>query len=482
MTKKQLCFILLIFIAFEIGYSFVKHLGQPLDGDMAWNVIPAADVKPIFDSPFGTAAILHHKTYANPNRFFCHWVYKSYLLAAPSVLQKFVSPIESVYLACALSKIVIQMVLILILSMIISKSRKIANVDFLLAATLIFPLFQINGYRGHMGIIDPSTTYTFFYALPCVVLLIYFMPLILPPQALKRRFYAWIIYLLWLPLACVVALSGPLNPGVVLIVALLLVTQSIQKAFKHGVHPVGVNKLLTVVRSMPQAYWMYVIPVSLLSLYSLYLGTYNSITIESQIPLSDMYQRIPEGIYYQFTQDLGFPVLFASITINMIVIKRCVPGVEGANIMNSLKWLGIFSLLYILLLPLGGYREYRHNILRYDTIMPITLGLFIVFGTSTLYLLKTRSRKLQYRYIPFVLLVLVIYSNADRFKDKNSCEKNALVQIATSQDAVVQLNSDCPVLTWESVIHPSDTELNAQLLHTWGITTRKKLYCNNPAK
>jgi hypothetical protein len=481
MTKKQLCFILLIFIAFEIGYAFEKHVRQPLDGDMAWNLVPASDVKPIFDSPLGTDAILQHKMYANPNRFFCHWVYKSYLLGAPPLLQKFVSPIESVYLACALSKIIIQVVLILILSMISSKSLNIVNNDVLLVTALIFPLVQINGYRGHMGIIDPSTTYTFFYALPCVVLLIYFMPLIFQ-QVIKKRPYSCVIYLLWLPLAGVVALSGPLNPGVVLIVTLLIFSHSIRTGYQHEKQPFWLNRLFGAIKAIPTKIWMYLIPVSLLSMYSLYLGTYNSITIESQIPLSTMYQRIPEGIYYQFTQDLGFPVLFATITINIILIKKFAYGIEGTKIINTLKWLGVFSLLYVLLLPLGGYREYRHNVLRYDTILPVTLGLLIVFGSSTLFLIKNLNRKRQYRYIPFLLFVLFVYSNADRVIDKNSCEKNALMQIAASTDSIVRLNSDCTVLTWDKVIRPSDTALNAQLLQLWGVTKQKKLYCNNPAE
>jgi hypothetical protein len=54
-------------------------------------------------------------------------------------------------------------------------SGSILKLDFLFAAILITPLFQTNGYRSYMGIIDPATTYTFFYALPTILILIYLL-------------------------------------------------------------------------------------------------------------------------------------------------------------------------------------------------------------------------------------------------------------------------------------------------------------------
>lgn len=99
-----------IILLADIGYSFLQHLAQPLDGDMAWNIVPANDVKPIFKSPFGLEAILKNKTYPNPNRFFCHWIFREYFLSAPLFLQKFVDPIDSIYLSCAISKTIIQVV------------------------------------------------------------------------------------------------------------------------------------------------------------------------------------------------------------------------------------------------------------------------------------------------------------------------------------------------------------------------------------
>ncbi|NJO91593.1 MAG: hypothetical protein HC831_23490 [Chloroflexia bacterium] len=105
----------------------------------------------------------------------------------------------------------------------------IFSFEFILAAVLIFPLFQTNGYCRHMGIIDPATTYVFFYALPVALLLLYFAPLFL------KIYYnynpEWMKYfkILWLPLALIVSLSGPLNPGVSLIIVTLISARIINK-------------------------------------------------------------------------------------------------------------------------------------------------------------------------------------------------------------------------------------------------------------
>jgi hypothetical protein len=192
-----------------------------------------------------------------------------------------------------------------------------------------------------------------------------------------------------------------------------------------------------------------------------------------------MYLKLPEGIYYQFTQKLGFPVLFLILALNSILIYKKFNTKEGKKILHVFKWIGIFSFCYILLLPLGGYREYRPFILRYDTIMPITLCLLFVFGSSTLFLLKNISKNQRFWYIPIILATLFIYTNSDGAKfDLNDCEKNALKEIANSPNDIIQINADCSILSWDKTIKPEDSELNAQLLTFWGITKHKKLYYN----
>ena len=155
---------------------------------------------------------------------------------------------------------------------------------------------------------------------------------------------------------------------------------------------------------------MRTLPIGIFSSYSLYLGKYNLHNSIYSASLVDLYLSLPTGIYYQFTQKLAFPVLFLILVINVLIISRMSKTSERKKILNAFKWIGLFSLIYILLLPLGGYRDYRPNILRYDTIMPITLSLFFVFGTTSLFILKNISRQKRYWYIPLMAVIIFIYS------------------------------------------------------------------------
>lgn len=477
MIKRLLYSFILLLLLADIGFSFIQYLNQPLDGDMAWNLIPSEDVKPILENPFGISTIINDQTYANPNRFFCHWMFREYLLNAPLILQKFSEPIDSVYLACAISKISIQILIILLLAITITGSVNLRKLNFMLAAVLVTPLFQTNGYRSYMGIIDPSTTYTFFYALPLLLLLIYFLPFILQYYHRQNSSFPLIMKILWIPLAFIVSLSGPLNPGIVLTVSMLLFLVIFTKGFNGTKQKGFIRKAMKSFQGIPPNYWFFLLPVSILSLYSLFLGTYNSITIATQIPLAEMYLKLPAGIYYQFTQKLGFPVLFSILALNATIIHKHYQTQGGQKILRILRWIGIFSLCYILLLPLGGYRIYRPFILRYDTIMPITLFLIFAFGASTIFLLNNFPGRHKRWYIPIIIGVLLIFTFSDEARyDLNQCERNALTEIQNSSDAIVVLDTDCSVVAWEKFDKPEDSELNAELLTLWGITERNKLY------
>ncbi|HTA62870.1 MAG TPA: hypothetical protein VK835_10460 [Bacteroidia bacterium] len=477
MIKRLLYSVLLLFILADTGYSFLQYLNQPLDGDIAWNTVPAEENKKVLNNPFGTDVILKHKTYPNPNRFFCHWMINRYFNVTPLVLQKFVQPIDSVYLSCAIAKTLIQLFLILLLAAAISGTSKLFKLDFIIAAALVTPLFQANGYRSYMGIIDPSPTYTFFYALPCVLLLLYFSPFIFQYYHGKKPATELLIKIGWIPLAIVVCLSGALNPGVVLIFSFLAFLSNFKKNFSKSTENGFIKKVRNSIIQIPKNYWFYLLPSCLFSFYSLYLGRYNSNNIN--ISLTELYSRLPEGIYYQFTQKLGFPILFIILTINAIIINRNFKTAEGKKILHLYKWVGLFALIYILLLPLGGYRDYRPNTVRYDTIMPITFSLMFLFGITTLFIFKSSSKNNKTWYIPLIIMVLFIFTNADKPQfDENKRERNALKEIVESKTKIVEVPDNCKVLSWGKMLKPEDSELNSQLLFIWRITDEKKLYYN----
>ncbi|MFH2142410.1 MAG: hypothetical protein ABIJ97_08315 [Bacteroidota bacterium] len=477
MYKKILYIALLILLTGDTVFSFLQHYSMSLDGDMASEIVPSEDMKPVFENPFGFRVFTDGISYPNPNRFFGQWTYKEYFTSVPIFLQKFVGPIDSIYLSCAIFKTIIQLLLIFLIALAITGRKNIFNLNFIIAAALITPLFQTYGYSGYMGIIDRSITYSFFYAFPITLLLLYFTPLIKQYYHKTDIKLPWYIKIFWIPFAFVICLSGPLNSGVILILSGLILfvnlKSSINLSEKNGI----ILKVFDSIKRVPGKYWFYLTPVCLISVYSLYIGRFNSFNFRDHVSIGELYSRLPEGIYYQFTQKLGFPVLFVVLIINSLLIHYKFRNTEGNKILYIFKWIGIFSLIYILLLPLGGYREYRPNILRYDTIMPITLCLVFVFGLSSLFLIKNLLIKSKMWYIPFIALILFVYTNSDKGNfSNNDCERKALQEISMSRDNVIILNSDCTVLSWKKITKPEDSDINAQLLNIWGVTKEKKLY------
>lgn len=469
MKGRIIYFLLLALLLADTAYSFVQHLNQPLDGDMAGGIVPAEDVKPVLQDPLGISVWTEGNAYPNPNRFFSHWVFKEYFTTAPLVLQNFTDPVDSIYLSSAIAKIIIQLVIISLLAFYISGTANFLKVEFVLSALLVAPFFQANGYRSYMGIIDPSPAYTFFYALPLALLLLYFAPFLAGIYHKQRVGLSWIIKLLWLPLALIVCLSGPLNPGIVLVLGAIFIPAKILDNYdelKHGNAPASVWKALIMSRSS----WFYLIPVGLFSMYSLYLGQFNSVSIEQQLPLAQLYSRLPEGMFNLLTQKIGFPLLVAALIINAIIIRTKYYTDKGRKILSAFKWIIVFALLYILLLPLGGARDYRPYVVRYDTFMPITLAMVFIFGTTTLFLLKTMAFRSRRWFIPLAASVLLVFTLADApGLDNNDCEKSALEMIAASKGSDIPAEYKCTVLSWNRIWDERDRELNTRLLKLWRV-------------
>ena len=169
--------------------------------------------------------------------------------------------------------------------------------------------------------------------------------------------------------------------------------------------------------------------------------------------------------------------MFTSVVINVILIKKTLPVDIKGKWLKMYKYLLAFMLMYLLLLPLGGYRDYRPNVLRYDTMMPVTLTCIMILTSSVILLLKYLKR--PYWYYGYVLGVLLIFAIADKpVPDDNLCEKEALYEIAQSEEEFVELHCDCTVMSWTKEFTFKDASMNSDLLVLWNITDEKKSFCN----
>jgi len=474
--KRTLYLLLLSLLVLDLGYSFLQYQATQIHGDIAGGVVPAKQVKPILENPFGLRLVFSKATekYPNPNRFFSHWAFYKYFRKAPIFLQKFVKPIESVYLANGLIKIITHIFLIFVLASLITR-EKVKSLKFLLVALMVSPLFQTNGYKK-MTIVNEAITYTFFYAIPFLVLVLFlaafYDEIVFNEKkmwSLRKSIFLW-------GLMVTIPFSGPLNTGIFLIIALLVFASYFSKISIQSL--TSLQKLRNEVPKLPKSLNLFFIPLIFLCLYSLYLSRLGApFQIGLKIPtIFERYQRLPIGLFNILTTKVGIPLLIASILLNLHLIAKYYLTVEGKIILKSARWILAFTILYLLALPLGGYRPYRYNIIRQDTFIPITYALIYLFGSSTYYLLF-RFRKNKKFYFSWIVIFLLIFKSVDLPKfDDNQKEKRALEKIAHSPDQITKLNCHCKVLSWHVIKTPVESELNSKLLQIWGITETPKLY------
>jgi hypothetical protein len=470
-VKWVLVFILLT----DLVFSFLQYENTPLSGDIEPGVLPDKYVQKVIEDPFGVKAILTGEGHVNPNRFFSHLVFMEYFQHVPDLLQNVTNPISSVYLAAALVKIIVQIVFIMIIALFVSGTNRIMDTKFLIAAVLVTPLFQGYGFWSRMGINDKSIAYTFFYAVPIVLLMVFLFP-ILNNWHRRTTFGNW-IYIFLIPLIVILPLSGPLIPGIILVVTLLTIGNTTWQKRSH------INGLSTLLAYQPKYTFTLLIPACLMSVYSIFLGFFYDINYAGEtLPLTERFLRLPAGILSQVFHSLGFQLMLGAIFINMIILKKA-QNKESQKLLRILGLIGIFSMLYIVLLPFGGYRPYRPNIIRYDTFMPVNVVLFYFFTASCYYIINNLKGNQKKFYIGFLAVVLLVFTVAD-FKGlgKNRCEKMAFQKMKESPEKIVALPEGCFVISWKNIYDYSYSESKAELIYRWGITTEKKLFYNEKGK
>jgi hypothetical protein len=477
-NRNARLFFLLLFLL-DTGYSFVQHFHATLDGDMAGIILPAEPYRHVLSDPFGLDVLLKNERYAAPNRFFAHVSMSAYFKSVPFWLQHFVSPVQSVYLACAFAKTTIQVLLILLLALYITATFGSQKIEYPFVVVLITPFFQTSGYNIYMGIIDKSITYTFFYSLPVMLLLLFFLPFYKAEFFGKPVRFNAVLKILWFILAVVISFNGPLIPGLVLIVCPLALIIKWKRAFKELPETSFRQRLRASFNTIPRLILFYFLLVIGLCAYSFFIGTHNSEN-DVVVPLLDRFSRLPEGLLNPFTRKLGFPLLALVIVANVFLLLKNKHNETGQKILMMIKWMVLFILLYMALLPFGGYREYRPNILRHDTLLPLTICMICMYCLSSYWIIQQGSRKVIKIYSIVIAGVFLIFTNADRMNlNENECEKEALYQIARSSDQFVPLKNDCLVMEWHKVTKYRDSELNSRLLQLWGITKERKWYCQD---
>lgn len=477
MKTRLLFWGLILFVVLDLAFTFFQANQLPLEGDMIDIVLPGPMSQHVLQDPFGWSVLSRDSVYVAPNRFFAHAAMGSYFKTVPFALQHVVSPIDSVYAACALFGVLVQGLLLYVLAVYATGSYSLRRWQLWATMALLVPLFQLGGYNDQMGILDRAITYTFFYAFPMTLLLLLLLPFYLAARRGEPLRLSWPRRLALVALMVVLAFNGAIITGVVAVLFLGIGVHWMWRQWQTGAR-FGLGQWLKRVRQLP------VLPVALLGvflvlcLYSLYIGRNELEGTEHTLPLWQRYTRIPSGIFW-LTRRPGLLVLLGAALLNAWLIRRWLPiSEESLLVRRVLLGLGLFSVVYVLLLPLGGYREYRPLIIRRDSIMPLLLGLMFLYGLSTLLLLRQLPRPHQRRYLAGVLVVSAFFMLSDQpiLTVNNDCERASLARLAASSEPVVRLGEGCTVAAWWKINDPQYSRDNARLLHYWGITKDEKRY------
>jgi hypothetical protein len=478
MRFRHIHLILSLLLLGDITYSFLQHYHEPLDGDMSGIIMPSEIFRPLMEDPFGFNVLFRDHEYKDPNRFFAHWSMSKYFKSIPFVLQFAVDPITSIYLASAIMKILIQVLIIFMLASLISGSKNIFAREFIIAAFLVAPLIQVSGYYYlDMGIIDRSITYAIFYALPLGLLMLFFYPFYRSSYTGKKIKLKLVPGILMTMLALVLALSGPLVSGVVLVLCSGVLIEKWWTGFIRSHKSTLSGRSLDSLHNIPKEYLLYFGIFMLFSLYSLFIARNNVSIPEDTLSISERYLRLPKGLFLQLTSKPGYLLLFGLIALNVFIIFKQKHSAERNKVLQVLKWILMLSTVYLLLLPLGGYKHYRPYIIRRDTFGPVTLALIYYYALSSYFIIKQVQSRYKLAWYAILILFILIFTRADITPlDRNDCERDALMTLSESNEDVTVLKDDCTVMSWEPVFDFGSSGLNASMLQYWGVTEGRKLY------
>ncbi|MEQ8705162.1 MAG: hypothetical protein RIC19_14650 [Phaeodactylibacter sp.] len=475
MHKKIRAWIILaLLLLADTTYTFMQHRMVGLDGDMPSLILPGPHYEPVLSAPFGWAAATGEAAYASPNRFFVHWAMYHYFRLAPAALGTFTDPIAGIFLSAAAAKTGAHLLLLLLLAGMAANRKGIGPT--LAAAVLMAPLFQSAGYyQPVMGLIEQAPTYTFFYAWPAVLMLSWLALLCrrwghlrtaTPPLWETLSLYA---------LTLIMPFTGPLVPGVIAVGFSIVFGYGGRQLLKKD----GWQQRAVFIRQqLPLSHWAAIGLLGTLGLYSLYLG---SLSTEQQegISLWARYEKLPAGLWKMLTNKPGLPLLITGILLQFALLRRLNAENWRHWSETEIRYLLLFILLYILLIPLGGYRDYRPDIVRRDTLQPVLLILVYLWGKASLLLLFAANRKPGY-WLPTVGLLL-LFTVADYTNVRQPpCQEQALRDMAASTADTIAISPDCRVATWAE-IPDQDTRLSSELLVLWGILEEGQYFEYAPA-
>lgn len=460
MSKKTLLITLIILLIVDFLFSTYQYYHFTICGDVTKLAAPIEWYKEVLNDPFGWKAIRENVEYGGAGRYMAHESVVLWFKYANSLIRSFVQdPVVALFLTSA-SFVALLKILFLSLVVIYTKVTQRQCPISMIANMLLSIIFiQYHNFYGSIGIIDRSISYAFFYGLPILLLALYFYP-IYKKFHHPNYVYKWYHVVLLFLLPFFLAFHGPLVQPLVFIMVLLL-------SVGWVLNMQAVKVLLQSRMVLISLLWILV-----LCLYAFYVSKYNS-EKNISVSLPERYKLLAKGIYYILSSSIAWPCIILGLGLNYyLIVKEKLP--QKAFIKNMLVIIGLFTFIYLALLPLGGYRSYRPYIIRYDTLLPITLMFVFLLVYSTMYLIfNSISSQVKKIVIGLYCFFILVFTIADKKLDRNynECQQQSMYKLYKSKDTVLYVSHECNLGTWqvEDLNDPYTLDMLTRMFRQWHI-------------
>jgi hypothetical protein len=329
-----------------------------VDPDLSRVAGPTQSYAHVLHDPFGFDGLQTGLRYPGAGRFMAHFttkVWADYALGWMHVV--LADPVRSLYFSLALTAVVVHIGFLVVGCGYLRAYQPMSAKSTIFAAIALSLFVQLASQRFYVGIIDHSMSYTFAYAIPLLVLAAFFLPVY---RSLLHRDYvpSLIVSAALVLVAMYLAFSGPLVQPVVALIGVLLV----------GAQAIRRNRLLVHWRLLPG-----LVVLAILSAWGMYISQFNSESTTS-VTIRTRYSLLRHGLFEVLVQPSSpWPLLLASLVFLYRFVSRSVPGTVRLGLRRHMLAGVGFSVAWLTLLPLGGYRNYRPFVLSSVTLLPVTL-------------------------------------------------------------------------------------------------------------
>lgn len=418
-----------LFIYYSITYHQI--VGSRLDGDIP-DILVNVYHTPIYDDPLGLEAIWHQRKIANVNRYIVCIAEKVFFTTVGRFIHGIDNPTEKVhvlYSSIAICKILIQAMITLLMSLLL---RRVLGSSVWIWWMVFNLLISHDIFYEQIGIIDHSINYTFFYAFAAGLQLVFYFVL-----------HTWLF----------IPRKGILMT--ILLYALVIVTV-FSNTFVLAIHGLGMVVYSVYIykeRRLNLHELSFLFFWAILTLYSIYLGTFNIENIPDPNSFLSRYTLLGKGLWYIFTHHFAWILIISGAIAQEYCFRR-----QKLPIYQQWVYLIVFlCLIYIVLIPFGGYRPYRPYYIRYDTLMPVTIAMIWLLVYRHIIIQKFNTNKWYSIYAALFITTFLIFQLVGKENMTNALESKTLISIAQTTSPDIQISRDSELLSWDKV-DPSRAE------------------------